>query len=38
MGSYGCRLLQEDEIDYVLDELEGYAAVRDSETGIKVGR
>ncbi|KAK0231983.1 hypothetical protein EDD85DRAFT_910927 [Armillaria nabsnona] len=34
-GSYGCRPLQEDEIDYVLDELEGYAAVRDPETGIE---
>ncbi|KAK0215580.1 hypothetical protein IW262DRAFT_1449849 [Armillaria fumosa] len=35
-GSYECRPLQEDEIDYVLDELEGYAAVRDPETGIEV--
>ncbi|KAK0444497.1 hypothetical protein EV421DRAFT_1801323 [Armillaria borealis] len=34
-GSYECRLLQEDEINYVLDELEGYAAVRDPETGIE---
>ncbi|KAK0215569.1 hypothetical protein IW262DRAFT_1449839 [Armillaria fumosa] len=34
-GSYECRPLQEDEIDYVLDELEGYATVRDSETGIE---
>ncbi|SJL12728.1 uncharacterized protein ARMOST_16159 [Armillaria ostoyae] len=34
-GSYECRLLQEDEIDYVLDELEGYAAVRDPATGIE---
>ncbi|KAK0441800.1 uncharacterized protein EV420DRAFT_1579637 [Desarmillaria tabescens] len=34
-GSYKCRPLQEDEIDYVLDELEGYAAVRDSDTGIE---
>lgn len=34
-GSYECRPLQEDEIDYVLDELEGYATVRDPETGIE---
>ncbi|KAK0231986.1 hypothetical protein EDD85DRAFT_970166 [Armillaria nabsnona] len=27
---------EEDEIDYVLDELEGYTAVRDPETGIEV--
>ncbi|KAK0449694.1 uncharacterized protein EV420DRAFT_1565390 [Desarmillaria tabescens] len=33
--SYKCRPLQEDEIDYVLDELEEYAAVRDSDTGIE---
>ncbi|KAK0191991.1 hypothetical protein F5146DRAFT_1037906 [Armillaria mellea] len=26
IGCYGCRPLQEDEIDYVLNELEGYAA------------
>ncbi|PBK83540.1 hypothetical protein ARMGADRAFT_1137151 [Armillaria gallica] len=35
-GSYECRPLQEDEIDYVLDELQGYAAARDPETGVEV--
>jgi hypothetical protein len=25
------------QVDYVLDELHGYAALRDEETGIKVG-
>ncbi|KAK0477980.1 hypothetical protein IW261DRAFT_1420821 [Armillaria novae-zelandiae] len=34
-GIYGCRPLQEGEIDYVLDELEGFAVVRDTETGIE---
>ncbi len=37
-GSYECRPLKEDEIDYVLDELEGYATVRDPETGIEVNK
>jgi hypothetical protein len=25
------------QVDYVLDELHGYAAMRDKETGIEVG-
>ncbi len=37
-GSYECRPLHEDEIDYVLDELQGYAAVRDPETGVEVSK